>query len=138
MLYFAKNIRYLRKGKRLTQEKAAVALGLTRTTYANYEAAGAEPGLQTLLKISSFFGVSIDDLLSKNIEMENLLGSNEMKAPAKASSKSEKTKKYELNDGVNSMFADRQETAIWYLLKEVKEIREDVDLLKKSMKAKVR
>ena len=55
----------------MTQEKAAHSLGMTRTTYANYESSGSEPDFDSLLSISNFYGVSVDDILSRNLELEN-------------------------------------------------------------------
>lgn len=139
MLHFAKNIKYLRKTRKLTQDGASKVLGLMRTTYANYENAGSEPDFDTLLNISSFFGVSVDDMLTKNLEMETYLQKKESGSTnLKINSKNHKTKDYEMNDDMHSLLADRQETAIWYLLKEVKEIRQEIDLLKKSVRVKSR
>lgn len=136
MLQFAKNIQYLRKAQKLTQAKTATALDLTRTTYANYENAGSEPDFETLLRIARFFGIRVDELLTKNLELENFISKRESdKVSTKTTSKKTSSGNYELNE-TNSILADHQETAIWYLLREVKEIREDVELLKKSVRSK--
>ncbi len=70
-MYFNKNLRHLRKKKsRLTQEKLAKALGLTRSVISSYEDGRAEPNITTLIRISEFFGVSIDNLT--NLDLENV------------------------------------------------------------------
>ena len=117
----------------MTQEKAAHSLGMTRTTYANYESSGPEPDFDSLLSISNFYGVSVDDILSRNLELENYLqGANGESRSANPLYAGEPH--YDTNDIMISMLADRQETAIWYLLKAVREIREDMSQLKRTVK----
>ena len=64
----ATNLRYLRKKKGKTQDGLASELQIGRTTLANYEAGISEPNIDTLMIISNYFGISVDDLLSKNVE----------------------------------------------------------------------
>lgn len=45
-------------------------LDLARSTYASYESGKSEPGLKTMLSISEFFKVSINDLCIKNLETD--------------------------------------------------------------------
>lgn len=63
MLYFSQNIQLLRKRKRRSQQELAVALGIKRSTLSAYEVGAAEPNLDTLVRFSRFFKVSIDKLL---------------------------------------------------------------------------
>ena len=61
MIYFSKNLRHLRKSQhRLTQEKLAKVLSLTRSVISSYEDGRAEPNITTLINISSHFNVSIE------------------------------------------------------------------------------
>lgn len=62
-MFFAKNIQLLRKRKKRSQEEIATALGLKRTTLSAYEQGVAEPNLETLIRFSKFFKISIDKLL---------------------------------------------------------------------------
>lgn len=64
----ATNLKYLRKKKGKTQDALSVDLQIGRTTLANYEAGISEPNIETLMTISNYFGISVDDLLSKKIE----------------------------------------------------------------------
>lgn len=50
------------RGQR-TQAQMAQQLGLPRETYRNYEVGNREPPLETLIKMATFFGVSVDYLL---------------------------------------------------------------------------
>lgn len=57
------NLKTLRKRNKISQEELSRKLELTRSTYSGYENAAAEPSLDTLLKISDFYGLSLDTLL---------------------------------------------------------------------------
>lgn len=67
MSILSDNIRYLRGQLELSQQKVADALLITRGRYSKYEDAAADPPLDILLKISKYFNVSIDLLLSVDI-----------------------------------------------------------------------
>lgn len=67
-MYLATNLKYLRKKSGKTQDALSSAVNIGRTTIANYEAGISEPNLETLLTFSNFFGISLDDMLSKNME----------------------------------------------------------------------
>lgn len=62
------NIRKLRKSLGLNQAQLADKLELKRSTYATYENGGAIPTLDNLLRISNFYGVSIDNMVNDKIE----------------------------------------------------------------------
>ncbi len=61
------NLKYLREKKNLTQNEVAKLLGVSRSTYANYEKGQSEPFASQLLKIAQLYKVSTDDLLTKDI-----------------------------------------------------------------------
>lgn len=60
----ANRLRELRKSKKLTQNDVAVYLGVDRSTYAYYENGSTKPSVSTLLRLSSFYGISVDFILS--------------------------------------------------------------------------
>ena len=64
MRFFASNLKFLRHRRQITQEQVAKELGIIRSTYSGYENAIAEPGLQTLVMLSKFYQVQVDDLLN--------------------------------------------------------------------------
>jgi transcriptional regulator with XRE-family HTH domain len=64
----AGNLKFLRKKAGKTQDGLSSELGIGRTTIANYEAGISEPNVETLVTFAKYFGVSVDDLLSKNVE----------------------------------------------------------------------
>ncbi|OAK06123.1 transcriptional regulator [Bacillus wiedmannii] len=60
---FGTRLHTLRKERKLRQEDMAKQLGIARTTYAMYEQGNREPDYNTLIKLATFFKVSIDYLL---------------------------------------------------------------------------
>jgi transcriptional regulator with XRE-family HTH domain len=67
MNQFSKNLRLLRKEKRLTQEQMAKYLNITQQAYARYEKGDTEPSYNTLITLSNFFRISLDHLLLKQL-----------------------------------------------------------------------
>lgn len=67
MSILSENMRYLRSKLSLSQQKVADDLFITRGRYGKYEDAAAEPPLEILMKISKYYNVSIDLLLTINV-----------------------------------------------------------------------
>lgn len=68
--YFGKNLQFLRKEKKLRQHQMFDSLGFSRTTWSNYEQCRTAPSLDGLIRISRFFGVSLDELIAEDIEQK--------------------------------------------------------------------
>jgi transcriptional regulator with XRE-family HTH domain len=66
-MYFATNIKFLRKRKGRTQDDVAVALNMKRSTLSGYENGVAQPGIEVLIAFSGYFNLSIDTLLKIDI-----------------------------------------------------------------------
>lgn len=58
------NLAALRKQKGLTQEELAAALGVSTSAVGNWEAGLRRPRYETLRRLASVLGVTIDELLS--------------------------------------------------------------------------
>lgn len=56
-------LRQIREKAQKTQAELAKYLGVSRQCYNNYELGNREPSTNTLIKLSEYFGVSIDYLL---------------------------------------------------------------------------
>lgn len=76
MSLFSDNIRALRVKNKISQEKLAESLQITRGRYVKYEDGTSEAPYDILKKIAYYFHISIDLLLSvdvRKIEMQDLL-----------------------------------------------------------------
>ena len=62
-MYFASNIKFLRKRRGRTQDDVAVVLNLKRSTLSGYENGVAQPGIDILVSFSGYFNMSIDTML---------------------------------------------------------------------------
>ncbi|MBX5438206.1 MAG: LexA family transcriptional regulator [Thermoflavifilum sp.] len=67
MSFAGKNIRLLRQQKGLTQQAFADRLGIKRSLLGAYEELRAEPRIEVLQKVSEWFGISLEDLLLKDL-----------------------------------------------------------------------
>ena len=63
-----KNLYYLRKQKGITQAEMPSLLDVARATWSNYENDLTEPQISVLLRISNYFGVTLDQLLTVDLE----------------------------------------------------------------------
>lgn len=66
----AKNLKYYRKLRKMTQRQLADAVGISEMSIRRYESTGAdnrEPLIQTIIKLSKALNVSVQDLISPKI-----------------------------------------------------------------------
>lgn len=68
MTLVSKNIKFLRKKHGFTQEQFSEKIGIKRSLLGAYEEGRADPRLNNLLNIAKEFNVSVDTLISKNVE----------------------------------------------------------------------
>lgn len=61
------NIRYLRKSEGYTQREMANLLKVEDPAISKYESGSIKPSIEVLMNLSEFFGVSVDDLLKKDL-----------------------------------------------------------------------
>jgi transcriptional regulator with XRE-family HTH domain len=62
-MYFASNIKFLRKRRGRTQDDVASALQMKRPTLSGYENGVAQPGIETLVAFSGYFNISLDTMI---------------------------------------------------------------------------
>ena len=67
MSIFSENIRLLRAQKKLSQQELAEELSLSRVRYSKYEDGRSEAPYEVLIRISKYFKVSIDLLLTIDV-----------------------------------------------------------------------
>jgi len=71
-MLFAKNIKFLRKRKKRTQDEVADTLGMKRSTLSGYENEVAMPGIPALVQFSDYYGISLDTLVK--VDLSTLTG----------------------------------------------------------------
>ncbi len=76
MILLGKNIKNLRKKQHLSQSELSEKLGLSQTTVAHYESGTRQPTIETLIKLSHLFQVTIDDLVGNYFRSENSIEIN--------------------------------------------------------------
>lgn len=72
MAYIGKNIRKIRTVRKLSQSAFAKLFNLARTSVGAYEEGRADPKIDTIIQIANYFGVSIGDLLTKELTVNDL------------------------------------------------------------------
>ena len=66
-MYFAKNLKFLRKRRNKSQVNLAAELELTRTTLSGYEKS-VQPPFRVLISLSEYFNVSLDAMIKYDME----------------------------------------------------------------------
>jgi len=66
-VHFAANLTKLRERLMISQGEMAYNLIVARPTLSNYENGSQVPTLLTLVRMSQFFGMSLDDLILKEV-----------------------------------------------------------------------
>jgi transcriptional regulator with XRE-family HTH domain len=66
--YFAENIKFLRKLRKLSQDEIATITGITRATWHNYENGNTQPEIDKIIKIAKEFKVNVGDLLETELD----------------------------------------------------------------------
>lgn len=67
---FGRNLQYLRKSVNAKGKEIAKIFGVNHSTYSKYENGLVQPSMEGLVAISEFFGVTVDDLLKKDLSKE--------------------------------------------------------------------
>lgn len=68
--YIASNLKYLRKQHGFTQEELSVKLGINRPVLGSYEEGRAIPKIQALQQISTFYKITIDQLINEDLSLQ--------------------------------------------------------------------
>lgn len=71
---FGEQLRTLRNSQKMTQKELANMLGISPSTIGMYEQNRRIPDIKTLTQIASIFEVSLDTLLTNNIEQNKSIG----------------------------------------------------------------
>lgn len=68
---FGNRLKELRKDKKLTQFEISKLLNISQITYSQYERNKREPSIETLIKLSDIFKVSLDYLMCRYDKSSN-------------------------------------------------------------------
>lgn len=58
-------LKYYRMKYEKTQEQIAKELGISQSTYGNYEAGNRKPDIETIAKIADIYETSVDNILGR-------------------------------------------------------------------------
>jgi len=67
-MYFAENLKFLRKRRNKSQVNLAIELEITRTTLSGYER-NVQPPFRILIKISNYFNISLDAFIKYKLDV---------------------------------------------------------------------
>ena len=109
MNFFSKNLRFLRVSRDLTLDHFEV-LGIKKGTMSNYELSKTEPKLELIVALSNFFGITVDDLLNKDLQVSTESPPSNIDDSFKNSLK-ETTTAYETSTVVNIPVVDIEAAA---------------------------
>ena len=73
MSFFGKNIKKIRSVQNLSQQAFSDLFELKRATLGAYEEQRSEPKIDTIIKVANYFSISIDDLLTTELTVNELL-----------------------------------------------------------------
>jgi len=73
MSFFGKNIKKIRSVQSMSQQAFAELFGLKRGTLGAYEEGRSEPRIDTIIKIANYFSISIDQILTHELTVNELL-----------------------------------------------------------------
>lgn len=68
----SKNLNYLRKKHKLSQQALADVMDTPRTTLGDYERGKTEPSIETLINLAQYFDVKVDDLIRTDLSHQDL------------------------------------------------------------------
>ena len=68
MYFLVKNIKFLRKTKKITQKELSEILGISLQAVKMIETEQFNPSFETLIKIRNYFNVNLDDLIFVDLE----------------------------------------------------------------------
>lgn len=72
MNFLSKNIKFLRNKYHLTQESFGKIVNKKRTLISAWESDDREITTEDIIKISNYFNIKMDDLISKDLSIDNL------------------------------------------------------------------
>src|SRR6056300_2070229 len=84
MIYLASNLKHLRTAQKLSQQSLAEKILISRSNLAKYEKGLHDPGIEVLLRMSRYFHLTIDMLLTidlSKVDVTQLQNQNKIVLP---------------------------------------------------------
>jgi transcriptional regulator with XRE-family HTH domain len=66
-VYLVQNLKYLREQRGINQTKLSEDLGLAQSAICNWENNHRTPGIEMIIKLSEYFGTTLDELVLKDL-----------------------------------------------------------------------
>jgi transcriptional regulator with XRE-family HTH domain len=142
MNYFATNLTYCRKVFRVTQENLAIQLNRSQSTIGGWENKVSEPNVDALIKLSEFFGISIDNIIKVDLVNVNPIEFKEMvkkegnvnlnvnpSVNLMGKEILKKDRKYTISDTPESVVNDGDPSTQWATLKILQQMDQKLDRL---------
>ena len=73
VIHIENKLQFLRELRDWEQQDVANALGVSRSTYANYESGRRAPDLGILMNLADIYGISLDELTGHKVKQSNSL-----------------------------------------------------------------
>lgn len=112
--YFPDNLKHLRNQKGLTQEELAKKMDKDYSTIGKWELGQRNPIMADILKLADIFGVSVQDLVEKDLKFNN--GNDELS-----------DKKTSLFNKIGDLSPEKQEIILNVTESIMKEIDKEMD-----------
>ncbi|MBR2675273.1 MAG: helix-turn-helix transcriptional regulator [Mogibacterium sp.] len=71
-------LRELREARKITQQTVADSIGCSAVAYSRYETGQREPSIDILIKLSDFYGVSVDYIIGRSDPSDATLSEYEL------------------------------------------------------------
>lgn len=130
------NLTFLRKNKKLKQDEMLTAIGINRSTWSNYENGLTEPNLDTIVRISEFFSITIDDLLKIDVGSDVHLTTLDGRSKKQAKSTPKSTPNSTPNDGktqsnqLEDQGKNDSKLDTWVVLGQLQKMDEKIDWIR--------
>lgn len=66
-MYLAQNLKYLREQKGMNQNEMADVLEISQSAVGNWEQNHRKPDIEMIIRLAEYFGVTLDDLVLRNL-----------------------------------------------------------------------
>lgn len=67
-MHLAQNLKCLRKQRGMSQQELAEVLEISQAAVGNWENEHREPDLKTIIRLAQYFGVTLDDLVLRDLK----------------------------------------------------------------------